>query len=138
MRKILNLHTKISMENWLFTNFLAHLPGLLPFYTTLENNTIFLHQLFRFRVDIPPSPLRAPLIMAVLGVMRWQPTGGNDLCNLKTKHAKYDSLLQNFNIFLSQNYILFKEVYNEELISIFEIYQKMRSHKKIYKLVKEC
>ena len=29
--------------------FYPHLPGLLSFYTALENNTIFLQQFFRFR-----------------------------------------------------------------------------------------
>ena len=33
--KILNLHTKLSMEV-IFTHFLSHLPGLLWFYTPLQ------------------------------------------------------------------------------------------------------
>ena len=39
--KFLNLDTKISMENWFFTNFLTHLQGLLSFYTPLEHTKIF-------------------------------------------------------------------------------------------------
>ena len=35
--KFLNLHTKISMENWFSTHYLFHLPGDLSFYTPLEH-----------------------------------------------------------------------------------------------------
>ena len=41
LRKFSNLHTKISMENWFFTHFLSHLPGLVSFYTPLEHTKIF-------------------------------------------------------------------------------------------------
>ena len=41
MRIFSNLHTKISMENWFFTHFLSHLPGLVSFYTLLEHSKNF-------------------------------------------------------------------------------------------------
>ena len=37
------IYIEISMENWLFILFLSKLQGPLSFYTSLENNTIFLH-----------------------------------------------------------------------------------------------
>ena len=48
------------MENWFFTHFLSDLPGPLPFYTALENNTIFYNNFSGFERGFPP-PLRAPL-----------------------------------------------------------------------------
>ena len=56
-RKFLNLHPKITMENRLFTHFLAHLPGPLPFSTPLENNTIFYNNSFGFG-GYSPLPAR--------------------------------------------------------------------------------
>ena len=63
LRKIWNLHIKISIENLLFTHFLSILPGPRLFYTALENNTIYLQQLFRFRGRgklSPPPPCGRP------------------------------------------------------------------------------
>ena len=49
------------MENCFFTHFISDLPGPLSFYPTLENNTIFLQQFFRFRgrAELPPPPAGA-------------------------------------------------------------------------------
>ena len=62
LRKILNLHMKIAMDNWLFTNFLSHLPRPLSFSTALKNNTIFLQEFFFRLGGASPLPLRAPLL----------------------------------------------------------------------------
>ena len=37
LRKFEHLHTKIPMENCVFTNFRSHLPELLSFYAPLEH-----------------------------------------------------------------------------------------------------
>ena len=48
VEKLWNLHIEISMENWLFTHLLSHLPWPLWFYTAQENNTIFYNNFFGF------------------------------------------------------------------------------------------
>ena len=49
-----NLNGKLN-----FTHFLSDLPGPFLVYISLENNTTFLQQNFRFRGDLPPSPAGA-------------------------------------------------------------------------------
>ena len=87
LRKFWNLPIKISMENWLFIHFLSLLPGPLPFYTALENNTIFLQQFFRFRgrEASPSSSLRAPMPIR------------NSL-EMTMACIKYQSFTQNFKL----------------------------------------
>ena len=65
--KFWNLNIKSSMENWIFVLFLSHLPWPLPFYTALENNTIFYNNFFGFVGGgrFPPPPCGRPWIIQI-------------------------------------------------------------------------
>ena len=73
LRKLLNLHRKISMENWCFTHFLSDLPRPLSFYTALENNSIFYNNFFVWggvggSFTLPPPPAGAPVLWLKLSL----------------------------------------------------------------------
>ena len=59
MRKIFNLHAKISMDRC-FTNFLSDLPGHLSVYIALKNITIFPQHFFVSRGRSSPTPCGRP------------------------------------------------------------------------------
>ena len=61
VEKILKFTYKNLNGKLTFSPFLSHFPGALSFYTALENNTIFLQQIFRFlEGEAPPSPCGLP------------------------------------------------------------------------------
>ena len=51
-----------SQEKLIFNHFLSDVPGILSFYTALENKTIFYNNFFGFGEGKLNPPLRAPLL----------------------------------------------------------------------------